>query len=99
MKRPRDIGEFKWWNFFMATAIFLIFGLLFYYRFDFRVDPKMTDEITQEKKEISNLEERIESLEKANANLQDELRKKQNQIPDRYKSNKPEKKPSVSQRP
>jgi predicted ATP-grasp superfamily ATP-dependent carboligase len=99
MTRHRDIGEFRGWNFIMATVIFLAIGLGLYYRFDFRIDPKAADEVVKEQKEVSNLEQRIESLENANANLQIELRKTQDQVRDCRKSSGPEKRPHSLQKP
>jgi len=82
MTRSRDIGEFKGRNFVIATIIFFVFGLVFYSRFDFRVDPKEADELTKQQGEITTLEKRIDILQKSNADLQSELKeiKKQQNV-------------------
>jgi hypothetical protein len=96
MTRRRDIGEFKGRTFAVATVVFLAFGLFLYSRFDFHVDPKMIDEMSKQQAEISNLEKRIESLEKENSVLQIELKKPHDQTVDSHQPPASDKKPDVS---
>lgn len=99
MKRRRDIGEFKARCFVIATMIFLIFGSILYSRFDFRVDPNLTDELTRQKEGITTLQQRIDSLQKSNTDLQLKLAKIEKQQDSCCKSHGPNTKPCPCQKP
>jgi septal ring factor EnvC (AmiA/AmiB activator) len=99
MTRSRDIGEFKGRHFVIATIIFIVIGLILYGRFDFRVDPKAADQLTKQQEEITKLEQRIDTLEKSNTDLQSEFKKIEKQQNACCKSHGPNAKPCPCQKP
>jgi hypothetical protein len=93
------IGEFKIWGFVIATVLFLLFGWFLYSKFEFRQIPTAADEISRQQAEIDRLQQRVDQIAHAAADVQGTGQKTENEAQLSRRSPNAKGRPSSRSRP